>query len=273
MKKILKSKIVVSSLLFVLLDMIGGLLIMAPLLVFLRIHLEYSSSALKLWPVISPEVLSDILINDYQALVMFFIAAIVIYLAYFPLKVFVTAGIYNIIISNRESGEAIDSTRTFLTRSAGVWVGFVKADILAIPIYMVALFIGVVFGGIMGRLGSFWRPAIILLLLLLGSTYIQVLKIAVTENKDTSLRSVIRFTRDRIRGSLLRLVLGNVSVALIGLLFVLGFWSLLLWTRSYDWNIVTASISVILQQGMIFSICLAQVLRINFNHSVIKKGE
>jgi hypothetical protein len=273
MKKILKSKIVVSSLLFVLLDIIGGLLIMAPLLVFLRIHLEYSSSALKLWPVISPEVLSDILINDYQALFMFFIAAIVIYLAYFPLKVFVTAGIYNIIVFNKDSGETIDSARTFLTRSAGIWIGFVKADIFAIPIYMVALFIGIVFGGIMGRLGSFWRPAIILLLLLLGSTYIQILKIAVVGNRDTSLRSVIRFTRDRIRGSFLRLALGNVAVALVGLLIALGLWSLLLWIRSYDWNIVTASISVILQQGMIFSICLAQVLRINFNHSVIRKGE
>jgi len=273
MKKILKSKIIVASLLFVLLHMIGGLLIMAPLLVFLRIHFEHTGSALKLWPVISPEVLSDMLVNDSQALVMFFIAAAVIYIAYFPLKVFITAGIYNIIIFKKESGEAIDSARTFLTRSAGIWIGFVKADIFGILIYIVALFLGVVFGGFLGRLGPYWRPTVILLLLLLGSTYIQILKIAVVDNEDTSLRSVIRFTRGRIGGSFLRLVLGNVAVALVGFLIVLGLWSLLLWTRSYNWNVVTASLSVILQQGMIFFICLAQVLRINFNYSVIKKGE
>ncbi|MEE8417303.1 MAG: hypothetical protein V3S06_01425 [candidate division Zixibacteria bacterium] len=273
MKKIIKSKIMVASLLFVLLDMTGGLLIMAPLLVFLRIHFEYTGSAFKLWPVISPEVLSDILINDYQALVMFLIAAIVIFVAYFPLRVFITAGIYNIIIFNREGGDRIDSVRTFLTRSAESWIGFVKAEIFGILIYIVALFLGIVFGGVLGRLGSILRPAVILLLLLLGSTYIQILKIAVVQNKDTSLRSVIRFTRNRIKGSFLRLVLGNVAVALVGLLVVSGFWSLLLWTRSYDWNIVTASISVILQQGAVFFICLAQVLRINFNHSVIKRGE
>ncbi len=273
MKKILKSKIIVASLLFVLLDIIGGLLIMAPLLVFLRVHFEYTGSAFKLWPVISPEVLSDILVNDYQALVMFFIAAVVIYVAYFPLKVFVTAGIYKIIISEKESGEEIDSARTFFIRSAEIWIGFVKTDIFGILIYIVALFLGIVFGGILGRLGLFWRAVTILLFFLLGSTYIQILKIAVAGNKDTSLRSVIRYTRSRIAGSFLRLALGNVAVVLIGFLIVLGLWSLLLWTRSYDWNIVTASLSVILQQGMIFFICLAQVLRINFNHSVIRKGE
>ncbi len=273
MKKVFKNKIIVASLLFVLLNIIGGLLIMAPLLVFLRIHLEYSGSALKLWPVISPEVLSDILINDYQALVMFIIAAIVIYIAYFPFKVLVTAGIYNIIVFDKERGEAIDSARAFLTRAAGIWIGFVKTDLFAVLIYIVAMFLGIVFGEILGRLGSFLSPAVILLMLLLGSTYIQILKIAVVDNNDTSLRSIIRFTRGRIAGSFLRLVLGNVAVALVGILIVLGLWSFLLWTRSHDWNVVTAPVSVILQQGMIFVICLAQVLRINFNHSVIKKGE
>lgn len=273
MKKILKNKIVVASLLFVLLDMIGGLLIMAPLLVFLRIHFEYTGSALMLWPVIAPEVLSDILINDYQALIMFFIAAAVIFLVYFPVKVFITAGIYNIIVFNKEKNEAIDSVRTFFIRSAGIWTGFLKADIFGVFVYIVALFLGIVFGGFLGRLGSFLRPAVILMLLLLGSTYIQILKIAIVDNDDTSLRSVIRYTRNRIRGSFLRLALGNVAVALIGILTVLGLWSLLIWTRSYNWSIITASFSVILQQGIIFFICLAQVLRINFNYSVIKKGE
>ncbi len=272
-KKVFKNKIIVASLLFVLLDLIGGLLIMAPLLVFLRIHFEYSGSALKLWPVISPEVLSDLLINDHQALVMFIIAAIVIYIAYFPFKVLVTAGIYNIIVSDKERGEAIGSARAFLTRAAGVWIGFVKTDLFAVLIYIVTMFLGIVFGEILGRLGRFLSPAVILLMLLLGSTYIQILKIAVVDNNDTSLRSIIRFTRGRIAGSFLRLVLGNVAVALVGILIVLGLWSFLLWTRSHDWNVVTAPVSVILQQGMIFVICLAQVLRINFNHSVIKKGE
>jgi hypothetical protein len=273
MKTVLKSKIIIASLLFVLLDIVGGLLIMAPLLVFLRIHFEHSGSALKLWPLISPEVLSDILVNDYQALVMFFIAAAVIYMAYFPLKVFITAGIYKIITSGKESDEGIDSARTFFIRSAEIWIGFFKTDVFGILIYMVALFLGLMFGEILGRFSLFWRAATVLLFVLLGSTYIQVLKIAIADNKDTSLRSAISFTRSRIAGSFLRLALGNVAVALVGFLIVLGLWSLLLWTRSYNWNIVTASLSVILQQGMIFFICLAQVLRINFNHSVIRKGE
>ena len=90
---------------------------MAPLLVFLRIHLEHSGSAFKLWPVISPGVLSDILVNDYQALVMFFMAAVVIYIAYFPLKVFITAGIYNVIICRKGSGEEIDSASSIIEKT------------------------------------------------------------------------------------------------------------------------------------------------------------
>jgi hypothetical protein len=274
MRNVLKNRLLASALIFLLIDVIGGLLIMAPLLIFLRVRLEYSGSALKLWPVISPEVISDLLVNQGQAVAMFLIAAVVIYLAYFPLKMLISAGVYRIILSGVSTdGKGIDSPRRFLAGAAVSWIGFVKIEIFGIVVYAVAIFMGIVIGGFLGSLVSFLGPLAVLLFLLMASTYIQILKIAVVVKDDTSLRNSIRSTREGIATSLLRLLVGNIAVALAGFLAMLILWHLLRWVRSYDWNIISAFISIVLQQGLIFSICLAQVLRINFNYSVMGKGE
>jgi hypothetical protein len=274
MRNILKNRLVVAALIFLLVDVIGGLLIMAPLLIFLRVHFEYSGSALKLWPVISPEVISDLLINQGQAVAMFLIAAIIIYIAYFPLKMLLSAGVYRIIVFGDSGSEGgIDSVRKFLAGAAVSWIGFVKIEIFGIVVYAVAIFMGIVIGGFLGSLISFLGPLAVLLLLLTASTYIQILKIAVVVKDDTSLKNSIRSTREGIAASLLRLLVGNVAVALAGFLAILILWYLLKWMRSYEWNIISAFVSILLQQGLVFSICLAQVVRINFNYSVMGKGE
>jgi hypothetical protein len=54
---------------------------------------------------------------------------------------------------------------------------------------------------------------------------------------------------------------------------VLIFWFILKAIKSSDWSLVLMIITIIIQQIMVFTICLAQSLRINFNYSVIKKGE
>lgn len=274
MRNILKSRLISASLMFLLIDVIGGLLIVAPLLVFLRIQFEYSGSALKLWPIVSPEIFSDLLINHGQALLMFLIAAAVIWVAYFPLRVFFAAGIYGMIIpQGNGGGTQIDSVRKFLTASASSWIGFIKIDIFGILVYVVALFLGLMFGSLLGQLISFLKPLTIVIFLLLGSTYIQILKIEVIARDDTSLVKSLRSTRDRIGVSFLRLILGNAAVVLAGFIAVLISWSLLTRVRGHDWTMVNAFLSILLQQAMIFFICLAQVLRINFNSSVMGKGE
>lgn len=274
MKSILKNRLVVGALIFLLVDVIGGLLIMAPLLIFLRVHLEYSGSALRLWPVIPPEMISDMLINQGQALAVFLISAVVIYLAYFPLKMLLAAGVYRIILAgDGPSDREIGSVRRFLAGAAVSWIGFVKIEIFGVMAYAVAIFMGMIIGGFLGSLISFLGPLAVLLLLLMASTYIQILKIAVVVRDDTSLRNCIRSTRESIASSFLRLLTGNIAVASAGLLVTVILWSLLRWIRSYDWNVISAFVSILLQQGLIFSICLAQVLRINFNYSVMGKGE
>ena len=274
MKNILKDRLVVASLIFLLVDVVGGLLIMAPFLVFLRTRFEYSESALKLWPVISPEVISDLLINDGQAVAMFLIAAVVIYIAYFPLRMLLNAGVYRIIVSyDGQNERAIDSVRTFLTGAASSWIGFIKIEIFGIIAYVVAIFLGVMIGGLLGKLISFLGPLTVIVLLLMASTYLQILKIAVVVQNDTSLRNSIRFTRESVAESFLRLLLGNVAVAVAGFLVMIILWTLLRWVRSYDWNVISAFLSILLQQGLILAICLAQVLRINFNYSVMGKGK
>lgn len=274
MMNIFKNRIVTASLIFLLADVIGGLLIMAPLLIFLRVVFEYSGSALKLWPVVEPEIISDLFINQGQALAMFLIAAVVIYAAYFPLKTFLGAGVYGIVLFNKgRSGREINSVRTFLTGAAAAWLGFIKIGIFGIIAYAVAIFLGMIIGGLLGHLISFLGPVTVILFLLMASTYVQILKIAVVVKGGTSLRDAIRDTRENIASSFLRLLTGNIAVAVAGLLVAIVLWTLLKWVRSYDWNVISAFLSILLQQGMIFSICLAQVLRINFNYSVLGKGE
>lgn len=274
MKSILKNRLVEASLIFLLVDVIGGLLIMAPLLIFLRMRFEYSGSALKLWPVISPGVISDMFINHGQALAMFLIAAVIIYLACFPLKMLLNAGVYSIILFNDgQSGREIDSVSRFLTGAALSLIGFVKIGIFGIIAYIVAIFLGMMIGGLLGNVISFLGPLTVILLLLMASTYLQILKIAVVIQNDTSLRNSIRFTRQKVATSFLRLLVGNVAVGLAGFIVMIILWTLLRWMRSYDWNLISALVSILLQQGLIFSLCLAQVLRINFNYSVMGKGE
>ena len=272
MRKILKSRILAAALLSTLLHIIGGLLVMAPFLVFLRINLEHSGSAFKLWPVISPEVIGDLLINNLQALTLYLIAAVVIYIAYFPLKTLLTAGIYCMIVS--KNGETVTlSMSDYLKNAILLWPGFVKVAIFGVPVYLISLFLGQIFGGMLGHIGSFLHPATILIFLLLSSTYLQILKVRMVTLNDSSLRKSMKATRNQIAASLGRIIIGNVSVGVVGLGIVFLFWLLLKRVRAFDWNLFSASGSIVLQQLIVFVVCLAQVLRINYNYSILKKGE
>ncbi|MEE9554215.1 MAG: hypothetical protein V3W18_07955 [candidate division Zixibacteria bacterium] len=274
MKKLLKSRLLIAVLLSTLLHIVGGLLVMAPFLIFLRLHLEHSGLAFKLWPVISPEVLGDILVNYPQALTVYIIAAVIIYIAWFPLKILFTAGIYNVIIvPNSDRKEEQYSISEYLKKAVSVWPGFAKIAVFGMVVYLTAIFIGFVFGGLLSKIGSLFGPLMIILFLLAGSTYLQILRIYMVVGETSSLRSSIRDTRIEIAGSLARVVLGNVSVIAAGFVAVLLPWILLKWVRSFDWNLFVGALSVILQQAIILLVCLAQVLRINFNVSVLRKGE
>lgn len=274
MKKILKSRLSVATLLSALLDIVGGLLIAAPILIFLRIHLENTASAFEFWPVISPEVIGDILINDFQALVMYFLAAMIIYLAYIPLKLLFTAGIYCLVAdSGQNLGEKIRPLSEYVKRAVGIWPGFVKVAILSVPVYLLFLFIGMIFGGILGKISGSLRPLTILFSLLIGSTYLQMLKIRMARTEDQSLRNSVKSTRSDIAESLGKIVLGNLSVAVATFLVVLLFWYLLRWTRNFDWNLLSGSISLLLQQAIVLTISLGQILRINYNNSILGKGD
>jgi len=273
MRKFLKSKLLAATLLSALLEIVGGLLVMAPFLIFFRIHLEHSGSAFKLWPVISPDVIGDLLINDLQALIIYLLAATVIYIAYFPLKTLLTAGIYAMIMSKTSPDPEIRSMSDYLSQAVCIWPGFIKAALFGVPVYIVSLFVGIIFGGILGHIGSFLRPAVILIFLLMGSTYLQILKIRMITSGNPSLRNSIKETRSHIASAPGRIILGNISVTAAGLAAAFVLWLILKWVRDFDWNLLSASCSLVLQQAIVFVVCLAQVLRINYNHSILKKGE
>jgi len=274
MKKLLKSRFLAATLLFSLLQIVGGLLVAAPFLVFLRLPLEHSGLARGLWPAISPEIIGELLINNIQVLLVCSVAAAVIYVAYFPLKILFTAAVYDMIIvksGEQTAGEA--SMAEHLKQAVAVWPGFVKTELFGIPIYITAIFLGIAFGGIAGRLAGFLRPTAILLFALIGSSYLQILRIRMVIDRTSSLRDSIRNTKKDIAGSLGRIILGNISVAAVGLLIIMLPWSLLKWTRGMEWSLLSASFSLVCQQIMVLLVNLAQALRINFNHSVLRKGE
>ncbi|HBC46412.1 MAG TPA: hypothetical protein DCZ43_05145 [candidate division Zixibacteria bacterium] len=82
MKNILKNKLFAASIMFLLLNLAGAFLMMAPLLVLLRNRFDHSQAVFSLWPVISPLMLADILVNDTQMVATFVIAGIVIFALY-----------------------------------------------------------------------------------------------------------------------------------------------------------------------------------------------
>ncbi len=274
MIKFLKSRLLTAALLLTLLEIVGGLLLMAPLLVFMRLRLEHSGLALELWPLISPKILADLLINHSQVLIICLAAAAVIYLAYFPLKTLFAAAIYNMItVNNAGSSLVTKSLSEHIRRAVAIWPGFLKTAVFGMLIYLLAFFIGLMFGGILGRVWDFFRPLAVLLMLLTASTYLQILKLRMVRCGESSLRDSIRETRSEIAGAFGRIMIGNFAVFAAAVIIVMIPWSILKWVRSFEWNYLTASISIVLQQLIIILICLAQTLRINFNQSLFGKGD
>lgn len=274
MMKFLKGRFVAATLSFAVVNIVGGLLMSAPLLIFLRVHLERSGSVFLLWPSISARLIGDLLINDYQALVIYVFAAIVIYIAYFPLRIFVSAGVYRMIFEGRsEEHGRLPTGREFLSKAAIVWPGFLKIGIFAVPVYLTFVLIAAIFSGFLGRIASFLGPVTMGVFLLGGSTYLQILRSYMIGREDSSLRRSVRETRTIIAASLGRILVGNISVAIAGFFGAFLLWIVLKRLRGFEWNLLTAGFSIVLQQAIIFVLCFAQVLRINFNGSMLEKGE
>jgi hypothetical protein len=274
MMNILKNRLFAATLMFLLLDLAGGFLILAPLLVILRNRFEHSGEALSLWPVIKALTLTDILINDTQIIATFIISAIVIFFIFMLLRTFFSGGIYGIIIFKRDPsapGEA-NSFRNFLTGAAEIWPGFIKMSLFSILVYFVAIFVGAILSQIVSGLGYFWRAVVFMFFILVGSTYIQILKAEIVVTRDTSVGHAISSTRLNVARSAARVIAGNLSVVIVGAVAAWVLWLILAWIRGYGWNTALAVLSIILEQGIVFVICLMQVIRINYNYSIIKRG-
>jgi hypothetical protein len=275
MKNILKNKLFAASLMFLLLNLAGAFVVMAPLLVLLRNRFDRSLMAESLWPVISPLALADTLINDTQMLATFVVAAIVILALYMLLRTFFSGGIYGIIIFDKQDEQVtgVSPMREFLGRSSAVWPGFIKASLFSIVVYLIAVFIGAIIGRLAVPLGVFMQVAVVVFFLMLASTYIQILKAGLVLDGDSSLTSAMRTTRPIIAQSIWRLVTGNLAVVVVGILLAFILWKILVVIRGFGWNAVTAGLSILLEQMIVFVICLMQVVRINFNNSIIKRGK
>lgn len=273
MMSVFKNRIVLASVLFVLLNFLQGFVIASPLLIFLRIMFENSGSARELWPLPSLEVVSDFLINYPEIIGFYAITAVILYLVFFMLKSFFTAGIYKLIIFRRGETGSINSLKDFIKRSAEIWTGFLKAGLFGFFIFGFSLVLGMIFGDLLGMLGTFFKAAIIAAFLLLGSTYIQIIKIYMAATSDTSLKNAIKNTKEKISSSLIRIVIGNISVVLAALVIFFILWFMLRFIKSNDWSLIYLALAIIVQQLMIFVICFCQSLRINFNYSFLRKGE
>jgi hypothetical protein len=274
MKRLFENRLLAAALLFMLTHIIGGLLVAAPLLVFMRVQFEHSGSAMKLWPVMSIEVLGDLMINNSQALMVYLIASVVIYLAYFPLRVLATGAIYHmVILEDGVSGRGASPLPGYLAKAVTVWTGFLKAAIFGLPVYGVALLLGLTFGGILARIWTVFKPLTLVLFLLLASTYLQILRIHMVTSGNSSLRNSMVKTRAQIAASLGRIAIGNASVGTVAILGAGVIWLALRWVRGFEWSFVSAGISLIFQQGIVFVLCLSQAIRINFNNSVLRKGD
>jgi hypothetical protein len=276
MKKFLQNKIVVGSLMFLLMDLAGGFLIMAPFLISVRNIYERSGAARELWPAPSAAILIDILVNHAQMLATAAIAAFTIYLLFMVLRTFFLGGIYRVIIEGpvfmRGGDERRSGFQEFLARCAQSWAGFAKVAVAAVAIYTVAGFLGLAVGRVAASLGQLWMIAALLFVMLIASTFLQVLKISVAISGDNSVVNAIRGTRQTLAKTVPRLVLGNLSVVIIGALVCLGLWLVIKSVRGAEWNAARATITIILEQLIVLVVCLMQALRINFNHSVIRKG-
>jgi len=273
MIKILKNRIALGSALFGLLNLLQGFVIASPILIYLRILYENTDSALHLWPLPSAEIVTDFIINHNDVFIFYIITAVVLYIIFFFIKSFFIGGIYRLIIIDRQDPDSIRSGSDFLKISSQLWTGFLKVEIFSGVIYVLAVFLGLVFGGFLGRFWSFLRLASPALFIFLGSTYLQILKIHIAFTFDNSLKAALGETRERIAGALPRIIIGNASVAIAALLVVLILWFVLKAIKSSEWSVILMILAILVQQMMVLAVCLAQALRINFNFSVVKKGE
>ena len=274
MKSILKNKLFAASIMFLLLNLAGAFLIMAPLLVLLRNRFDHSQAAFSLWPAISPLMLTDILINDTQMVATFVIAGIVILGLYMLLRTYFSGGIYSLIVLEKEQEPSIGANqfRDFLVRSALIWPGFIKVSLFSIVIYLIAIFIGGIISKLASPMGIFWQAVFLIFFLLMASTYIQILKVRLIVEESGSVRQAMRSSRLAVAKTAPRLVIGNLAVAIVGVIAALILWAILKWVRSFEWNIGLAALSIILEQAIILVLCLMQVIRINYNHIIIKRG-
>jgi hypothetical protein len=263
---------VLASALFGLLNFIQGFVIASPILIYLRIIYENTDSSLHLWPLPSVDVLSDFLLNHSDVFIFYIITASVLYLVLFFFKSFFSGGVYRLLILEEGDRRFIKSAGDFLKGSSEIWIGFIKVGIFAVLIHGLCLFLGITFGEFFGRLSGFLRIVIIALFLLLGSTYIQILKIHMASSSDISLKAAMKETRGKISQGFMRILIGNISVSLVAFVVVLVFWFILKVLKSAEWNAIIMILTIVVQQLMVFTVCLGQSLRINFNYSIIKKG-
>lgn len=273
MMKFLKNRVMLASALFGLLDFLQGFVIVSPILIYLRIIYENTESSLHLWPLPSLDIFLDFMINHNDIFIFYIITGAVLYILFFFAKSLFTGGIYRIIIFGRQNPSFIRSAKDFLRSSSEIWTGFIKVGLFAVLVYALAVFLGAVFGGFIGRFSGFLKTVIIALFLLLGSTYLQILRIYMASTSNTSLRAALMETRGKISEGFLRILMGNLSVSLVAFVAVLVLWFILKALRSSDWSIFIMILTIAVQQLLVFVICLGQSLRINFNYSVIKKGD
>ena len=90
-----------------------------------------------------------------------------------------------------------------------------KIGLFAVIVYTISIFVGMMFGNFLGRFSDFLKTVTVALFLLLGSTYIQILKIHVASTSETSLRAAMRETKEAISKGFLRILMGNISVSLV----------------------------------------------------------
>jgi hypothetical protein len=272
--KLFKNKIIIATALFLLLNWAGAFIILAPILVIIRNRLGLSAMSKNLWPIISSQVLADTIVNDVQMLSAYIISAMVILILYLLIRIFITGGIYDIIISETNTLDDSGDSRLsyFFKKSASLWSPFFRITLLAIIVYLAMIFLGFTVSRILSFLGLFGRKLIFLFFMLIGSTFLQIIRAKIAFESGKSVMGSIRSLRPILSKSLLRIIAGNLSVALAGFVISLLFWLILKGIRSAEWNPILAIISAILEQAIVFTICLMQVIRINFNCSIIRKG-
>ncbi len=276
MKKFLQNRIVAGSLMFLLLDLAGGFLVLAPFLISIRSVFERSGMARQLWPIPSAGIGIEILSKHLDVLATSAVAAFTVYIVYMALRTYFAGGIYKVIVESPSDPRDADERRSgfdaFLATSSQSWMGFIKIAVAAILIYTVAGFLGITIARVFVGLGSFWMIAFFLFVMMIASSYLQILRIAVVKSNDNSVVNAIKGTRQAMAKSIPRLLLGNLSVALIGTLVCLGLWLIIKAVRGGEWNVARATVTIILEQLIVLVVCTMQALRINFNNTIVRKG-